>query len=243
MYLLVLLLAFSGCGISSTMDSVKRGMGNMEKVSDSLGKTSEALRAQTLSIALTEMMKPENLYFINLNSVSPSAIIPAAKIFAEKATADEIVGLAFLWITDINNGAVDAITEEQKQASDLFKLRRLVVLQAIAGMMPEDKTVEVLQTLRGEYPIAGYAMLALRHNFISSFILELGILTKPSLNKREYEAGVKAVRSLAFLEELPFKDKCVLKLFGFSSEDLNQTVTVESKASSLKERLDAIKKG
>lgn len=228
------------------MEKISSGMGSMQgniaNMSDGLTSTAKSIRSQALAIALDQVMKPENLYFINLSSVNPASIIPASKAFGEMATPEEISGLAYLWISDLNIGAVDATTQEKKDEADTFKLRRLVVLQTIAGMLTEEKTAQLIKSLGGEYDSATYALLALRHGFLSSYFLDVGLLTKAKLNKSEYRAGMKAIKSLMVLENLIFRNKCELKLFGFFSTDLNQTVTIENKAEELRKRLDAMPK-
>jgi len=244
-YLLLLMLA--GCGISKSMDSISSGMGNMQKniggMSDSLGATAKAIRSQALSIALGEMMKPENLMYINLSGVIPSSIIPAAKAFGEMATGEEIAGLAHLWIIDLNNGTTDAETEEARNAADLFRLRKLVVLQSIAGMLTTKKTEEVAKYLGNEYDSAIHGFLALRYSFVKTYLLEEGTLKKKKINQKEYQIGKEAVDALSYLEKASFGKLCKLELIGFNSPDLNQTIQIETVAEEYRKKLEAIPKG
>lgn len=229
------------------MDSISSGMGNMQKniggMSDSLGATAKAIRSQALSIALGEMMKPENLMYINLTGVIPASIIPAAKAFGEMATGEELAGLAHLWIIDLNSGTVDAQTEEAQTAADLFRLRKLVVLQTIAGMLTDKKTEEMVKYLGNEYDAAIYGFLALRYSFVKTYLLDEGTLKKKTLNKKEYQIGLQSVEALSLLEKASFSKLCKLELIGFNSSDLNQTIQIETVAQEYKKKLDAIPKG
>ena len=250
-YLLLFLLApcglLAGCGISKSMDSISSGMGNMQKniggMTDSLGATSKAIRSQALSIAIGEMFKPENVRYINMSGVVPASIIPAAKAFGEIATAEEIAGIAHLWIIDLNTGTEEAETEEARNAADLFRLRKLVVLQAIAGMLTQKKAEEVVKFLGNEYDAAIYGFLALRYSFVKTYLLDEGTLKKKKLNKKEYQIGVDSVAALAYLEKAPFRSLCKLELYGFNSADLNQTIQTETVAEEYQRKLDAIPKG
>lgn len=239
--LLVSLL--SGCGIGSTMEGIKSEIstmkGSVSDLSDSLSATGSAIKSQGVAMALGECMKPENLQFIQLTSVIPASIIPCSKAFGEMATEEQIAGLGYLWFIDLNQGLIDAFTEEEKNKSDLFKLRRLMVLETIVGMLTPEKTKALYALSGGQYASAIMGLMALRYQFISTFLLETGVLAKDHPNQAELEAGQASIKDLRDLEELGKQNPLNIKLLGFFSADLNQTISVENRSDELEEKLKA----
>lgn len=208
-------------------------------LSDSLTATGGAIKAQGVAMALSECMKPENLQFIQLGSVIPASLIPCAKSFGEMASAEQIAGLAYLWFIDLNQGLVDAETEQDRKASDLFKLRRLMVLETIAGMLDETKTKAVYGLMGGQYESAVVGIMALRYQFISTFLLETGVLAKENPNEAEIKSGYDSIKALRTLESYSGHTRCEIRLLGFFSPELNQTIAVEKRADELEKKLKA----
>lgn len=231
----------TGCGIGSSMEGIRSEVATMKDsvsgLSDSLAATGSAIKSQGVAMALGECMKPENLQFIQLTSIVPASIIPCSKAFGEMASEEQIAGLAYLWFIDLNQGLVDAYTEEDKNKSDLFKLRRLMVLESIAGMLTPEKTKAVFALSGGQYASAIMGIMALRYQFISTFLLETGVLAKDRINQAELESAKASIEDLRDLEELAKQYPTNIKLLGFFSADLNQTISVESRADELEAKL------
>ncbi len=231
----------TGCGIVDTMDGIRGEMSTMRSsvssLTDTLTATSSAIKSQGVAMALAECMKPENLMFIQLGSVIPASIIPCSKTFGEIATEEQIAGLAYLWFIDLNQGLVDVSSEADRNASDLFKLRRLMVLESIAGMMTEDKTSAVFRLKGGQYGTAVVGLMALRYQFISTFLLEMGVLARENPSEAEIIEGFKSINSLRILEALAGGQGLQVRLLGFFSPDLNQTIAVEKRANELENKL------
>lgn len=236
----------TACGISRDLEAMSDGVNSMKTsvkgMSDSLGSTSSALRQQAMLMSINEMMKPENLYFITLNSVSPAAIIPSAQSFGRAAAAEDILGLAFIWLTDVNSGSVNAPDQSTQDDADTFKLRRLTAVQTIVGMLPSDRVEELVKAgLKSRFESTLYAVLALRYSFISAYMLEVGALSKSQLNDSEYMYAMQSVQDLRALECLPFRDKLSFKLYGFFNQDLNQTVAVGSSSADYAKKIEALR--
>jgi hypothetical protein len=236
------LVMLTACGIGSTMEGIKSEIGSMKtsvsNLSDNLASTGSAIKSQGVAMALGECMKSENLQYINLSGVIPSSIIPCSKAFGEMATEEQIAGLAYLWFIDLNQGTVEVETQEQQKQSDIFKLRRLMILESIAGMLTEEKTKAVHNLMGGQYESAVMGLMALRYQFISTFLLETGILAKDHPNQTEIASGYASIQSLKTLEALADgTGNYEIRLLGFFSPDLNQTIAVENKSVDLEQQL------
>lgn len=234
------LFMLTACGIGSTMDGIKGEIasmrGSVSGLNSSLAATGSAIKSQGVAMALAECQKPENLRFINLSGVVPASIIPCAKAFGELATDEQIIGLTYLWLIDLNQGTVDAATEAQRIEADIFKLRKLMILEAIAGMLPRQRIISIYNT-GGNYENAVFALLAFRYQFIADFLLEAGFfaITNPS-PAQKFEAR-KSIAELRFLEFMPQKSRASITLLGFFSGDLNQTIKVEARAKGFEDRI------
>ena len=138
---LLLLCMLCGCGISKSMDNISGNMDGLNNkigsmvtdiggMSKSLSATKDALHSQSLMLALNEILKPENTKYITLSSVNTIPMGAAAQAFANIATADELAGLAFLWISEINLSQVDGVDKKTKDSIDL-KLQMAVFMNLI----------------------------------------------------------------------------------------------------------------
>ncbi len=188
-----------GCGISDNLNKVGGGMDSMnsriermtrntdgmndaiKRMAGSLSSASDGIRMQSLSVMLSELLKPENTKYITLTSVNTIPMIPSAKGFAETANQEQLAGLAFLWISEINQAQVtDVLTKEQKDSFDLGKYIKLNALQMIAGFIP-DATVKDLIKVQieegGIYQTAAYQLLLLRSMFIQNFLVDQAMTT------------------------------------------------------------------
>jgi hypothetical protein len=248
----IILLVLCSCGISKNLDKVGSGMDSMnsridrmtrntdgmndaiKRMAGSLASTSDGIHMQSLSVMLTELLKPENTKYITLTSVNTIPMIPSAKGFAETATQEELAGLAFLWISEINQAQVtDVLTKEQKDSFDLGKYIKLNALQMIAGFIP-DATVKDLIKVQieegGIYQTSAYQLLLLRSMFIQNFLVDQAMTTTLS-NPTQYRGLIKYLDQLAEINKLPNKEAMTIKLFGFYDTDengLNQTFDMQN---------------
>ena len=247
-----ILLMLCGCGISKNLDKVGGGMDSMNKriekmtnntdgmndsiknMAGSLASTSNGIHMQSLSVMLSELLKPENTKYITLTSVNTIPMIPSAKGFAETATQEELAGLAFLWISEINQAQVtDTLTKEQKDSFDLGKWIKLNALQMIAGFIPDDTAKDMIKVQieeGGIYQTAAYQLLLLRSMFIQNFLVDQAMATTLT-NPTQYRGLIKYLDQLTEINKLPNKEAMSIKLFGFYDTDqngLNQTFDMQN---------------
>jgi hypothetical protein len=79
--------------------------------------------------------------------------------------------------------------------------------------------------------------MALRYQFISTFLLEMGVLARENPSEAEIIEGFKSINSLRILEALAGGQGLQVRLLGFFSPDLNQTIAVEKRANELENKL------
>lgn len=255
--LVILAHSCTACGIQKAMDNISSQMqtvgGSIDSVSSSMKETNEgikytkdAIRKQTIALAIKEILAPENNTYVSPGNTLPTGEIPSGKLFAEVATPEEIAGIFFLWLTEINQGQVDPPTSANKEKIDNLKWIKLTALQVIAGFLPEAKLNEILTTQKeGVYAESVINILLLRHVFIATYLLDVGTLAATKINQAEYQAGLEAIEGLKFIEGQRGASEFALKLYGFSDEQglgLNQTVELKGTPTwqDYKKKLDAV---
>lgn len=242
---LILCLILCSCGVSKNLDKIGGGMSSMndridrmtkntdgmndaiKKMSDSLGSTAKGIHAQALSIMLNEMLKPENTRYITLTSVNTIPMIPSAKGFAETATPEELAGLAFIYLSEINLAQIDdAISKEKKDELDLGKWVKLNALQLIASFIPDKSMKKIIHDQiesGGLYEQSANGLIVLRQSFIKDFLLDQSMkstLTTP----QQYRTAI------SYIDQVANAPEASLKLYGFYDTDqvgLNQTITTQ----------------
>ena len=250
--ILLMLVSLTGCGLPLQLEEVNKNMGKMNDriqtmtdnttnmsnsigdMTDSLASTSNGIHAQSLMIAINELLKPENTKYITLSSANVIPMIAPAKALAETATEAELAGIAFLWITEINMCQVDDIlTKQQKDNFDLGKWTKLNALQLIAGLMPEETFSKMIVSQiknGGEYRTAAYHLVVLRYLFIKDFMLETTLSGTSMNTPAQYETALNYLDYLKNIRSYPFSADLSLKLFGFYDTNglgLNQTLTID----------------
>lgn len=246
----------TGCGIQKAMDNISSQMqtvgGSISSVSDSMKETNEgikytkdAIRKQTLAVALKELISPENNTFVSPGNTLPVSQFPSGKLFGEIATPEEVAGIFYLWAIEVNQGQIDPPSPENKKKSDQLKWIKLIAMQTIAGFLDEKKLKEIVATQKdGIYAESVNLILLFRHCFISSYILEAGVLAAKEINQSEYEYGVQAINSLRSIEAIRGIKEFKFVIVGFNDNEglgLNQTVQIDPKLSaSYAERLSKI---
>lgn len=250
LYILAACLLLSACGISKNLDKVGSGMdsmnarikrmadnldnmnGSIGSMSDSLAATKNSIRSQSLMLAQNEMLKSENTKYISLGGGSFIPLLPAAKAFSEMLSGDELSGIAYIYLSEINLAQVDApVTQAQKDAYDLGKYVKLTALQLLSALAPQatiDAMVKSQIIDGGEYASGAYSVLVLRHIMIKDVLLEQLVGDGSiKLNKKQQATVDSYRKSLDIIQKYPFFELLTFKLYGFYSKELNQVLKLE----------------
>ncbi|MCB0385189.1 MAG: hypothetical protein KDD43_07335 [Bdellovibrionales bacterium] len=216
-------LLMVGCGAQDAIDATKDMPGKMDatlgqitKTNQEMEKTTDAIHKQTLLLGLEEMLKPENTKYL----VPPTGMLAGGEAFAQEATAEEIVKLAYVWLKEVQKGIPDDLSQlDEKGLVALIheKMVKLTALQVITGLAPQ-KTIEALvqdQILNGgRYEDTAYAVLMTRALFIKSFLLDESLMSPAEKlnNLGKVEEAFDRTSQLDYLVRLPFAKKIGLKV-------------------------------
>lgn len=250
MRFLIIIPFLFGCGIQKSLegatDQIKSIGSSIDSVSDGMKSMKEALGKQGLAMALKELLSEDSTFFVSPGSTNPLSMIPPGKALAEIASPEDLAGLFYLWITEINTAQVDSLDKEELKKSDRKKWIKLTALQVIAAFITQDKIEEIIKTQEnGRYHESVSYILLLRHVFISSYLLDMGVLAKAKINKAEYAVGLAAVEALKFIENRPDSKSYELKIIGFNDNEglgLNQAIKIDESADRQLEKLNGIPK-
>lgn len=247
----LLLIFLTGCGAMKTLDSLpemsksvermskrmdemskdtKDMSGGLKTTNGSLKDTASAIKSQGLFTALAALLTPDATRYITLTMVNPIGQIIPAKAIAESAKQEDLGGIFYLWITEINSPSDIGLTKIQKNELDLSKMYKLSALQTIAGFIPVNTLEELIknQIIQGnEYEEIAHSIIMLRYLFISTYLLDQGVLSSKMTNPSHYEGALESISKLKYINDLPFKSNIHLKLTGFNTKDLNQDIKIE----------------
>ena len=205
----------------------------MTETNNKMDKTNKAIHNQTLDVALTDLLKPENTKYVNSAPPSPTSMMVPGKIFAEEATADELVQFTYVMLLEINSAVPaeskkDAATGDYTQAvkdqTDDDKNIKFYMLQVVAGMTPQATVEQMIKeqiTASGRYEEAAYNFLALRHTFLTTFMLDSSLMGNPLVNPGMYEEALKYTGYVKFIEKLPFVKQVKVSTTGMFSDKRN----------------------
>ncbi len=222
--------------LQGSTDSMKDTM--TKKMDDQYTGTVPAIHDQTLDVALKDMYDPINTRYITTSSTTPTAILPAAKIFGETATPQEIIELTYAKLLEINtapidDSLIDPATHKFPAAviakSDNEKWITFTILSAIAGMAPQAKIEQLIKeniSADSRYEHTAYNILWLRHSFIHTFMLDMSLMTEIFDGPGYYEQAFEYIDQLKYIEGLPFAGQISLKLMGFTNRSLNGTMDI-----------------
>jgi hypothetical protein len=96
-------------GASVGCSKLEKSLNNAAEMGDILGrtdgkigKTVDGIHKQSLLLAVNELTKQVNMEKI---SPAPTALMPAAKVFAQEATPEEVVEFTHAWLKEIEERA------------------------------------------------------------------------------------------------------------------------------------------
>ena len=255
--LCIIAISLTACGINDNLEKVTDNMETLNKklstmntnievmkgntstmsvsigvMSDSLSSTKNSIHSQSLMLAQNEMLKYENTKYLSLGGGSFIPMLPSSQAFATMLSADELAGIGYIYLSEINVAQIDTpLNAKQKAEYDLGKYIKLTALELIAGLAPQatiDAMVKSQIIDGGAYTDAAYAILVLRNIVVKDILLEQLVGDgRVKLNKTQQETANSYRKTLDIIQHYPFFDKLTVKLYGFYTKDLNQTLKVE----------------
>jgi hypothetical protein len=233
-------LSLVGCGAINATESVPDKMDAMKtevaKTNDGMAKTNGAIHNQTLAVALAEMMKPENTEYF---SPAPLGMMPAGQVFANEATADDLIKIVYVELMDIDQSQPDDSLKDPATGTwtpalvktvDHQKTAKLMAAMVIAGLAPQatiDQIIEQQINQGGRYEQTAYAVLMLRYAFVRDILLAGSLFEHPMTNPGELTEAANRADELESISSLPYVGKIKLKTNGMLSGDDNADLTLD----------------
>ena len=237
-YILLLCILFlTGCGVFKTLDKMGKGMdsvqnsmagmaGDLHKTSGALGGLNSGIKA----IALNMMFDSSNTRYVSPSSTTPTGMMPGAQALVMAATSDDIVGLVFLWLSEVNTSQPDQLTPDSERQADKDKWIKFTAIQLVSALLTQDQIDDIIKTESDSvYADSVTTILTLRYIFLTSYMLDVGLMGTPIKTTGGFETAIGYINSVKFIEDLPNKDKLQVILLGFFDTDklgLNQTVAL-----------------
>lgn len=239
--LLILPLVVSCAKIEKALDNAVNLGDKLDKTNVEISKTNAAVHKQTLLVAIKELEDAGNLEKL---FPAPTALMPAAKAFAEEATVNEIVELSYSWLKeieevmpmkniDVSTGLEQDYTPEKLNRIRIEKTGKLYGLFAIAGFMQDEKVDQVITQYVytfDRFQAAGLKVLMMRVMFLRDVMLDSSLLSEGLNNSGAMMKAIEYMDKVDKISKLPFAEQIALKVI----DKVNTPAMIE-----LSERLDS----
>lgn len=220
------------------VEETNRGMDRMieevRRTNEGIERTNDAVHNQALAVAMTEMMKPENTRSL----VPPTGMLPAGQVFANEATATEIVSLVYVYFQDIDLVMPDASERgengewkpETIKRVDHEKLAKFMASMVISGLAPA-KTIDELIASQiddgGRHEDTAYAVLMLRYMFLRDLQLNGALLARGLKNPGMVREAIEMAEEMERISSLPYTHLIQVKTRGMLDPAHNLEATLD----------------
>jgi hypothetical protein len=215
--LILAALSLTACEVNDAMHSANSIPPKMDKMNQRLDETSEAIRLQKLAIAKENLEDEKNSYVL---MPIPTGLIGYAKLFAETATVDELVGQIYLYIKEVNDGMpIPTDAADHSLDQNIHRLQRMTAAQAIAAFVPKEtiaKMVDQEIVQRGRYQKTAMNILTMRFQFLRDVMLSASLLAEPFASVGSAEDALKYLGYMDDILSFSFKDEIMVKITGFT---------------------------
>jgi hypothetical protein len=235
-FLVFALPLVSGCNsIFGMPDQMADMQQQMNTLNQKIGTVEQASHDQVLDGAIKDMFDANN----TLSLSAPAAMMPAAKIYADTATDDELIQYAFVLMSDINQGTPDPSLQNSDGSwpaavvaqFDNHKAIERTILVLIAGLAAEDKVERIVHDqidAQGLYQGTTYSFLMFRYIGIETVILPENDLTK--LNQSDNLATIQdtytQLQALDYIRGLPYLSQLSFSVLGMLDTSMNMTLSL-----------------
>ena len=249
-------------GASVGCSKLEKSLNNAAEMGDILGrtdgkigKTVDGIHKQSLLLAVNELTKQVNMEKI---SPAPTALMPAAKVFAQEATPEEVVEFTHAWLKEIEEVApmkdVDANGEEKPYSEAKLneirsgKMGRLYGLMAIAGFLSDEKLDQIGDQYVSSFDRFQYTALKIhmmRALFLRDILISSSLLSDSLFNSGSMFKAVEYMKQLEHVVTKPYANKIFLKVIDKSMKpavmnDIDVKMDQETKNSMTVELWDRI---
>lgn len=202
----------SACGIREVAEDTRREVQKSNDLQNEIlthiKKTSDAVHLQVMTVALQQMLAPEN----TANLDPPIRMMPYAETFAKEATAEELIKTCYVLLTDAQSGSGDRRT----------RLASLVAMSAVAALAPAEKSAEILHVQvdeGGRYRDTAYAYTLARYVFTRDFLLTPIVEKTKYLTEGALKEVVTSFNTLKAIRDLPYQSRLVLEIVSLDVDE------------------------
>jgi hypothetical protein len=230
--LLAVIMVTSGLGCAKLDDMFKMPK-KMDSMNRSVDRTNETVERQPVLLAFEAMMKEE--YAVDLLPI-PFNIMGFAKEFGKYATVEDLVELFYVKIKELNEVVIESETPtpEQIKAFNHKKSHTLILLQAVAGLLPDEKVKAIVRErilTDDRFRDSALSLLMMRVEFINQVLLDESVLHEPITAVGTFEKAVEYANSIEYIARLPFTDRIKVEITGFYNPDKDDLIeTLDPKA-------------
>lgn len=195
----------SGCGIKDMADEAR----------DNLRKTSNAVHLQVLTVALQQMLAPNNTESLT----PPVRMFPYADGFTKEATPMEALEAYHTFLVDVKMGG--QTTKSEPTPQDLRIPSRRISLAAagvISAFTPHDKLESILDAQvnsAGRFEDTAYVYLMTRYTYIRDFFFVSVVDKSERVNIDSVRKAVEYFKELKYIAQLSYVDRVKLHVPEF----------------------------
>jgi hypothetical protein len=190
-----------------------------------------------LAIALAEMMKPENTRVLT----PPTAMMPPGQIYADEASALDIVKLAHAYLKDIDTVRPAFVSAPKAPRSwrlasldlrhvDHEKRARFAALSVISGLAPQETIDEMIRDEiedGGRFDDIARAVLMMRFAFIGDVLLKESLFARPLASPALLTEAIRLAEQMHAIASQPFADEIRVKTTGMIDPADNVDMTLD----------------
>lgn len=224
--LIAMALSMAACEVNDAIKSANSIPEKLDRTNDSMDKTQEAIRLQKLAIAKQNLEDAANASVL---IPVPTGLIGYAKLFAETATEEELVGQIYLYIKEVNEGVQlpnwgkdgpIEFTDAEKQEFNYRNYARVTAAQAISAFIPKEMVEEIVdvEILKdGRYRKTAMNILMLRWQFLRSTMLGASLLNEPFNSTGAVKDAVEYLGYMNDILSYGFKNEIAVKITGLKA--------------------------
>ncbi|MGZ3723568.1 MAG: hypothetical protein ACXVA9_11585, partial [Bdellovibrionales bacterium] len=142
------------------------------------------------------------------------------KNFGKCASADDVTEVIYLWMKKMNELVIEQEkpTADQIAAFNHHKMQIFSALQAVSGLLPDDKLNKIIADQidgEGRFQETALQILMLRTRFLRDVMLEASLFATPLNNVGKVQKAIEYANSIDAIARLPYAKSIKIKITGF----------------------------